>query len=122
MNFGGLENSQLPATQPNGTGDRQHLVKKARHNPLKITVLADLEIELQALSCLVTSVIHRLHETDPVWWREFLDDIRSQKNAIEPGTASGSRADKVLTRAISIVERALATEGSSRDNKSGSPG
>jgi hypothetical protein len=34
-----LRTQQLPATQPNGTGDRQHLVKKARHNPLKITLV-----------------------------------------------------------------------------------
>ncbi len=85
-------------------------------------VFAELEIELQALSYLVTSVIHRLHETDPVWWREFLDDIKSQKNTIETGTASGRRADKVLTRAISIVEHALVAEVSSRNDPSGSPG
>lgn len=85
-------------------------------------VFADLEIELQALSYLVTSVIHRLHETDPVWWREFLGDIKSQKNAIVPGTASGASADKVLARAIGIVEHALAAEASSRNDPSGSPG
>jgi hypothetical protein len=36
-NIGGFENSQPPATQPNGTGDRQIMVKDSRQNHLKIT-------------------------------------------------------------------------------------
>jgi hypothetical protein len=70
----------------------------------------ELDIHLQALSYLMTTVIHRLHETDPSWWQELLKEIRAEKRAIVRGTAGADTADAVLTRAISIVEHSLASE------------
>jgi hypothetical protein len=35
-------------------------------------MVSQAEIDPRALSYLMTAVIHRLHETDPVWWRDFL--------------------------------------------------
>lgn len=59
------------------------------------------ETDVRALSNLVTAVIHRLHETDPKWWREFLGEMQAQRN-----TVAGD-AVPVLGRAIGIVEHAL---------------
>ena len=59
------------------------------------------ETDVRALSYLMTAVIHRLHEIDPKWWREFLGEIKAQRN-----TAAGD-AVPVLDRAIGIVEHAL---------------
>lgn len=64
----------------------------------------DEELNHRALTYLMTAVIHRLHETDPTWWRGFLDDMKSQRNAAGV-MAQGDR--EVLKRAISIVEHSL---------------
>lgn len=70
------------------------------------------DIHLQALSYLMTTVIHRLHETDPGWWQETLKEIKSEKKALVRGAPGADVADLVLTRAISIVEHALAPQQS----------
>ena len=70
----------------------------------------ELDIHLQALSYLMTTVIHRLHETGLVWWQELLKEIKDEKRAIVRGTAGADEADAVLTRAISIVEHSLASQ------------
>jgi hypothetical protein len=36
---------------------------------------------LRALSYLMTVVIHRLHETDPAWWRELLEEIKTERKS-----------------------------------------
>jgi hypothetical protein len=59
------------------------------------------DLEVRALSYLMTAVTHRLHETDPSWWNEFLDDMRADRKS-----ARGDDA-QVLDRAIGIVEYAL---------------
>jgi hypothetical protein len=59
---------------------------------------SQLEIDVRALSYPVTAVIHRLHETDPAWWSDFPDEIRSARTAT---------AAHVLDRALVIVEHAL---------------
>jgi hypothetical protein len=61
------------------------------------------EISLQALTYLVTVLIHRLHESDPAWWQEFRDEIK-QTRAVAP---AGSVKDKVLERALVIVEESI---------------
>jgi hypothetical protein len=63
-------------------------------------VSRDLDIDVQALAYLVTVLIHRLHESDPAWWREFLGEMRADQAAELTGTVR----DKVLRKAISIVE------------------
>jgi hypothetical protein len=68
--------------------------------------MVQAEIDVRALSYLVTAVIHRLHEKDPSWWREFLGEIRAQRNTAA-GDGSGSQ---VLDRAIRLVEHALKPE------------
>ena len=50
----------------------------------------------------MTAIVHRLHEKDPKWWREFLDEMQSNRKAV------GEIIDgQVLDRAIAIVEHAL---------------
>lgn len=63
-----------------------------------------VEVDVRALSYLMTAVIHRLHEKDPDWWREFLGEINAERN-----TAAGADAqtEQVLQKAIAIVEHAL---------------
>jgi hypothetical protein len=64
-------------------------------------MVVQAEVDVQALSYLVTAVIHRLHETDPAWWREFLGEMRSERKAVPGDTV------QVLDRAIAIVEHAV---------------
>jgi hypothetical protein len=40
----------------------------------------DDELNLRALNYLMTAVIHRSHETDPEWWREFLVEMKTQRD------------------------------------------
>ena len=70
--------------------------------------MVQVEIDVRALSYLMTAVIHRLHEKDPSWWREFLGEIEAQRNTAA-GDGSGSQ---VLDRAIRLVEHALKPESS----------
>jgi hypothetical protein len=69
---------------------------------------SESDIHLQALSYLMTTVIHRLHETDPGWWRETLKEIKPEKESLVRGAPGADIADMVLARVISIVEHALA--------------
>jgi hypothetical protein len=57
----------------------------------------------------VTVVIHRLHETDPAWWREFLREIRADRNS----SPVGSFRNQVLTKVLSIVEQAVQPDAAS---------
>jgi hypothetical protein len=66
-------------------------------------VSRDLDTDVQALSYLVTVLVHRLHESDPTWWREFLDELKADRVASPVGSAK----DKVLRRAIGIVEHSI---------------
>lgn len=63
-----------------------------------------METEVRALSYLMTAVIHRLHEKDPDWWREFLGEMKAERNT-PAGVAA--QAEEVLQKAIGIVEHAL---------------
>jgi hypothetical protein len=65
----------------------------------------DEELNLRALNYLMTAVIHRLHETDSAWWRDFLAEMKAQESA--PTVEADNRA--VLRRAIGIVEHSLKT-------------
>lgn len=67
----------------------------------------ELEIGLQALFYLMTTVIHRLHETDPAWWRDTLNEIKAERNALGRGTTGMECAEKILSRAIQLVEHSL---------------
>jgi len=66
-------------------------------------VSRDLDSDVQALAYLVTVLIHRLHETDPAWWQEFRDELKADRVAVPVGSVK----DKVLQRAIGIVEESL---------------
>jgi hypothetical protein len=66
-------------------------------------VSRDLDIDVQALAYLVTVLIHRLHESDPSWWREFRDDLKADQASAPVGTVR----DKVLQKAIGIVEDSM---------------
>jgi hypothetical protein len=70
----------------------------------------ELEIQLQALSYLMTTVIHRLHETDPAWWQETLKEIRAERKALVRNAPGADIADRVLVHAIGIVGHALAQD------------
>jgi hypothetical protein len=61
------------------------------------------ELNLRALNYLMTAVIHRLHETDGGWWRDFLTEMKAQASAASVDTNDR----EVLKRAISIVEHSL---------------
>lgn len=39
-------------------------------------------IDSQAMSYLMTIVIHRLQETDPAWWQEFLGEMKADRNTV----------------------------------------
>jgi hypothetical protein len=64
----------------------------------------DEELNLRALNYLMTAVIHRMNEADPVWWRDFLQEMKGQIDSPRL-TAQGER--EMLTRAIRIVEHSL---------------
>jgi hypothetical protein len=76
-------------------------------------VARELEIHLQALSYLMTVVIHRLHETDPDWWQELLKEIKAEKKAIVRDAPGADNAALVLAHVISIVEHSLAQDSPS---------
>lgn len=61
---------------------------------------------------LVTTVIHRLHEKDSAWWQETLREITAERKALVRGAPGADVADRVLARAIGIVEHALAADES----------
>jgi hypothetical protein len=67
-------------------------------------VSPELEIDLKALSYLVTVVIRRLHDIDPAWCRDLLAELKADRTAAPAGT------DRLLRRAIGIVEQAIAEE------------
>ena len=64
----------------------------------------ELEIDVRALSYLVTVVIRRLHDIDPAWCRDLLRELKQDRMSAAPGS------DKLFSRAIGIVERAIAEE------------
>jgi hypothetical protein len=64
----------------------------------------DAELDLRALTYLMTAVIHRLHETDPAWWRDFLDEMKSQRDTPD---VRAEDDHEVLRRAINLVEHSL---------------
>ena len=70
-------------------------------------VSRNLDIDVQALAYLVTVLIHRLHENDRAWWQEFRDEVKAARIA----APVGSLKDKVLGRALNIVEGALKDHG-----------
>jgi hypothetical protein len=70
-------------------------------------VSRDVDIDVQALAYLVTVLIHRLHEGDQAWWREFRDEMKAARTAAPVGSVK----DKVLQRAVGIVEDALKDHG-----------
>jgi hypothetical protein len=67
-------------------------------------VSPELEIDLRALSYLVTVVIRRLHDIDPAWCRDLLAELKADRMAASAGS------DKLFRRAIGIVEQAIADE------------
>ena len=67
-------------------------------------VSPELEIDVKALSYLVTVVIRRLHDIDPSWCRHLLAELKADRMSASPGS------DKLFARAIGIVEQAIAEE------------
>jgi hypothetical protein len=67
-------------------------------------VSPELEIDVRALSYLVTVVIRRLHDIDPAWCRDLLAELKADRMAASTGS------DKLFRRAIGIVEQAIAEE------------
>lgn len=67
-------------------------------------VSPELEIDVRALSYLVTVVIRRLHDIDPAWCRELLAELKADRMAASAGS------DKLFRRAIGIAEQAIADE------------
>jgi hypothetical protein len=67
-------------------------------------VSPELEIDLRALSYLVTVVIRRLHDIDPAWCRDLLAELKADRMTASAGS------DKLFRRAIGIVEQAIADE------------
>jgi len=63
----------------------------------------DEELNLRALTYLMTAVIHRMNETDPAWWRDFLAEMKAQRDS--PGMQDDDR--EMLKRAIGLVEHSL---------------
>jgi len=76
----------------------------------------ELDIHLQALSYLMTTVIHRLHETDPAWWQELLKEIKAEKKkrlcAMRPARPARISQIWCLRARFGIVEHALAPQHS----------
>jgi hypothetical protein len=66
-------------------------------------VSRDLDSDVQALVYLVTVLIHRLHENDSAWWQEFRDEINRDRSS----APVGSIKDKVLARALGIVDESI---------------
>jgi hypothetical protein len=69
-------------------------------------VSPELEIDVRALSYLVTVVNRRLHDIDPAWCRDLLAELKADRMAASAGS------DKLFRRAIGIVEQAIADEAS----------
>lgn len=67
-------------------------------------VSPELEPDLKALSYLVTVVIRRLHDIDPMWCRDLLAELKADRMSASPGS------NKLFARAIGIVEQAIAEE------------
>jgi len=67
----------------------------------------DTDSDVQALAYLVTVLIHRLHENDPAWWRGFRDELKADQALAQVGTMR----DKVLQKAVAIVEQSLKDHG-----------
>ena len=61
------------------------------------------EVDRQALSYLMTAVIHRMYETDPEWWCEFLGEIRAERSTAGGDVVGGH----VLDWPIGIVAHDL---------------
>jgi len=70
---------------------------------MPVSVDSDLDVDVQALVYLVTVLIHRLHESDSSWWREFRDDLKTDRASAPVGTMR----DKVLKKAIGILEDSM---------------
>lgn len=66
-------------------------------------VARELEIHLQALSYLMTTVIHRLNEADPAWWQELLKEFKAEKRAIVRDAPGADNAALVLQHVISYL-------------------
>jgi len=66
-------------------------------------VSRDLDVDVQALTYLVTVLIHRLRENDPTWWQEFRDEVELARIV----SSVGSVKAKVLERTIGLLERAF---------------
>jgi hypothetical protein len=62
------------------------------------------EGQIRALTHLVTVLLRRISETDEVWCRELLDDIRAERNSVQVRDRSLGQAYEY---AIAIVERSL---------------
>jgi hypothetical protein len=45
-------------------------------------VFPERDIERQAPSYLMTTVIHRLPEKDSAWWQKTIKEIRAEKKAL----------------------------------------
>jgi hypothetical protein len=67
-------------------------------------VSPEIEIDVRALSYLVTVVIRRLHDIDPVWCRDLLEELKADRMAASAGS------DKLFHRAIGVVQQAIAEE------------
>ena len=67
-------------------------------------VSPELEIDVRALSYLVSVVIRRLHDIDPAWCRDLLEELKTDR------MAASALSDKLFVRAIGIVEQAIAEE------------
>jgi hypothetical protein len=64
-------------------------------------MVSEVELEVRALSYLLTAVIHHQHEIDPFFWPAFLQEIKADHKS-----AQGVDA-QVLGRAIAIIDHAL---------------
>ena len=67
-------------------------------------VSPELEIDLRALTYLVTVVIRRLHDIDPAWCRDLLAELKADRMTASVGS------DMLFRRAIGIVEQAIVDE------------
>jgi hypothetical protein len=77
---------------------------RVRNNRRGDVVSPELEIDVRALSYLVTVVIRRLHDIDPAWCRDLLEELREDRMSASPGS------DKLFQRVIGIVEQSIAEE------------
>ncbi|MGA7238843.1 MAG: hypothetical protein WBY44_24385 [Bryobacteraceae bacterium] len=67
----------------------------------------ELRVHVEALSYLVTLLVQRMYEKEPVWCQELLEGIRSDRNATAPPAAQAGFVDDVFRKSISIPERAM---------------